>query len=101
MGKSKKLIVPTLTPRNPFVIAAKRRRAGSHRPSQKAERQQHARELRQQLKKTKSPVDDDGAFLLSDSMCLKVSTTPHRLKASHAWHDNTCLALIFATTVFV
>lgn len=79
MGKSKKLIVPTLTPRNPFVVAAKRRRAGSHRPSQKAERQQHARELRQQLKKTKSPVDDDGAFLLSDSMCLTHRCQRHRI----------------------
>ena len=64
MGKSKKLIVPTLKPRNPLVAAVKLRRAGSHRPSQKAERQQQGRELRQQLKKIKSPIDDDGAFFI-------------------------------------
>ena len=63
MSKPKKLIVPSSVPRNPFVAVAKLRRAGSHRPSQKAKRQQQARELNQQLKKIKSPVDDDGAFL--------------------------------------
>lgn len=101
MSNPKKLIVPTVAPRNPFVVAAKRRHAGSHRPSQKVERQQHARELHQQLKKTRSPVDDNGASL-SDSLHL----TPQMLEnstdqRSHAWHNNTCLALIFATTVFV
>lgn len=61
MAKTKKLIVPQSTPRNPFVAAAKLRRAGSHRASQKSERQQAAQALRKQLAKIKAP-SDDGAF---------------------------------------
>ena len=86
---TKKLIVPTLPPRNPFVAAAKLRHAGSHRPSQKAERQKQQRELRdtcQQLAK-KIPVDD------GDFSCHELT--------SHARHNHTCLALVLATTVFV
>ena len=102
MGKPKKFIIPASVPRNPLVAAAKLRRAGSHRPSQKAERQQQARALRQQLKKIKSPVDDDGAFL---SGSLHLTTQMPRnirpIKTLHARHNDTCLALIFTTTVFV
>jgi hypothetical protein len=43
-----KLIVPTLNPRNPFVMLARKRSAGSHRKSNKAlrklERQNYALE---------------------------------------------------------
>ena len=105
MSKPKKLIVPASAPRNPLVAAAKMRRAGSHRPSQKSERQQQARALRQQLKKIKSPVDDDGAFLSGHCISLHLTTQMPRnirpIKTSHARHNNTCLALIFTTTVFV
>ncbi len=44
-----KLIVNTTKPRNPFVAAAMRRAAGSHRPCTSARRQQAQRELRQEL----------------------------------------------------
>jgi hypothetical protein len=44
-----KLIVNTQKPRNPFVAAAMRRAAGSHRPCTSARRQQAQRELRQEL----------------------------------------------------
>jgi hypothetical protein len=44
-----KLIVTAAKPRNPFVAAAMRRVAGSHRPCTSARRQQAKRELRQEL----------------------------------------------------
>jgi hypothetical protein len=44
-----KLIVNTPKPRNPFVAAAMRRTAGSHRACTSARRQQNKRELRQEL----------------------------------------------------
>lgn len=43
--KNKKWIVPTLPPRNPFVVAAKNRKAGSHRPTHKSVRAQQKKEL--------------------------------------------------------
>ncbi|MFO1264928.1 MAG: hypothetical protein U1E84_16630 [Rhodoferax sp.] len=36
-------------PRNPFVAPALQRKAGSHQPNQKQERQRHQRELRQSI----------------------------------------------------
>jgi hypothetical protein len=44
-----KLIVNTPKPRNPFVAAAMRRSAGSHRAGTSAQRQHNKRELRQEL----------------------------------------------------
>jgi hypothetical protein len=44
-----RLIAPK--PRNPFVAAAMRRVAGSHRPGKSARRQQAQRELRQELER--------------------------------------------------
>ena len=41
-----KFTVKTIKPRNPLVAASRMRRAGSHRPSPAACRQQAARELR-------------------------------------------------------
>ncbi|AXF86125.1 hypothetical protein DTO96_101866 [Ephemeroptericola cinctiostellae] len=90
MGKPKKFIIPASVPRNPLVAAAKLRRAGSHRPSQKAERQQQARALRQQLKKIKSPVDDDGAFL-SGSLHFTAFDDTNAKKHS-TYQDITCAA---------
>jgi hypothetical protein len=45
------LIAPK--PRNPFVAAAMRRVAGSHRPAKSAVRQQAQRELRQELDRSR------------------------------------------------
>jgi hypothetical protein len=46
------LIAPK--PRNPFVVAAMRRSAGSHRSGAGAGRQQAQRELRQELARSRS-----------------------------------------------
>lgn len=64
MAKAKKLIIPPSTPRNPLVTAAKLRRAGSHRSSQKAERQQASQALRKQLPKINPSSDDEGFCIL-------------------------------------
>jgi hypothetical protein len=48
-----KLIVNTPKPRNPFVAAALRRAAGSHRQGASARRQQAQRELRQELERSR------------------------------------------------
>lgn len=44
-----KLILKTLKPRNPFVVASLRRRAGAHRPGAGARRQQAERAVRQEV----------------------------------------------------
>jgi hypothetical protein len=46
-----KLIVKNPKPRNPFVVAAMRRAAGSHRPCAGARRQQAERALRQEVER--------------------------------------------------
>ena len=45
-----KFTAKTAKPRNPFVMAAVRRVAGSHRRGAGASRQQHQRDLRQEIK---------------------------------------------------
>jgi len=44
-----KLTLHTPKPRNPFVAAAARRPAGSHRPGRKADRQHGRHDVRRQL----------------------------------------------------
>ena len=44
-----KIAVKTAKPRNPFVMAAARRAAGTHRQGTGAQRQQDQRSLRQEL----------------------------------------------------
>ncbi len=46
-----KITVKTAKPRNPFVMAAARRAAGSHRPDTGARRQQDQRTLRLELQR--------------------------------------------------
>jgi hypothetical protein len=46
-----KITVKTAKPRNPFVMAAARRNAGSHRPANAARRQQDQRSLRLELQR--------------------------------------------------
>lgn len=48
-----KLSLKTPKPRNPFVAASLRRKAGAHRPSAGARRQQAARALRHEV----NPLD--------------------------------------------
>lgn len=49
-ARKHKLRIPTPKPRNPLVPAAVQRKAGAHRKSRSAERQQSKRELEQRLK---------------------------------------------------
>ena len=44
-----KFTITAAKPRNPFAIAARSRRAGSHRPIRGGVRQQHATALRREL----------------------------------------------------
>lgn len=44
-----KITVTTLKPRNPLVTPALRRRAGSHRPDGRTQRQQAGRALQREL----------------------------------------------------
>jgi acetylornithine deacetylase/succinyl-diaminopimelate desuccinylase-like protein len=46
-----KMTIKTTKPRNPFVVAALRRGAGSHRPGPGARRLRAARELRQEIER--------------------------------------------------
>lgn len=49
-----KLTLPsTAKPRNPFVAAAMRRKAGSHQPGAGARRQQAGRDLRREIDRLK------------------------------------------------
>ncbi|MEF7615019.1 hypothetical protein V4F39_13945 [Aquincola sp. MAHUQ-54] len=50
-----KITLPSLPPRNPFATAARRRRAGVHRPGTGAVRQQARRELRRDLDSLRPP----------------------------------------------
>lgn len=49
------LIIPASRPRNPFVAAAMRRKAGAHRASRATERQRAQRELRRELRPEHPP----------------------------------------------
>jgi hypothetical protein len=46
-----KLTLSIRKPRNPFVVAARQRAAGSHRPSGGSARQQAARSLRHEVER--------------------------------------------------
>jgi hypothetical protein len=48
-------IARTFKPRNPFAVAASRRRAGSHRPGVGALRRRMQRELRRELQQERHP----------------------------------------------
>lgn len=50
-----RLTLPNRRPRNPFVAAAMRRKAGSHRATRATERQQAERALRRELRPEHPP----------------------------------------------
>lgn len=50
-----KTTIPASRPRNPLVAAARLRRAGAHRPTGGALRQQAGRELRRDLERSSEP----------------------------------------------
>lgn len=51
-ARKRKLRIPAPKPRNPLVAPAQQRKAGKHRKSQAATRQQAQRELRDSLRRS-------------------------------------------------
>lgn len=51
-----KITLNPLKPRNPLVTPALRRRAGSHRPSGRSQRQQAGRSLQRELSSIAGPI---------------------------------------------